>query len=184
MSLVYIFTGEGKGKTSAALGMVLRAVGADLKTAWVAWYKDPSWKVSEYRLQELLGVEPYIGGRGFYFADSTKLKPTKVGAVVDRASPADHKKAAKQTLLAAQELVRGQKYDLIVLDEVCQAVGEGLIQQSEILKLLEARGRTHLVLTGRHCPPELITAADTVTEMKNVKHAYDRGVAAIKGLDF
>ncbi len=184
MSLVYIFTGEGKGKTSAALGMVLRARCAGLKVAWVAWYKDPTWKVSEYQMKKLLGVEMYIGGKGFYFPDQTKMKKTKVGAVVDRVSQADHIRTAQETLAFAAKILQSQKYDLLVCDELCQAVSEGLVKKKAILALVSARGKTHLVLTGRDCSPELEAVADIVTEMKKVKHAYDQGLPAVKGLDF
>lgn len=184
MSQVYIFTGEGKGKTSAALGTVLRARAGGLKVAWVAWYKDQAWDVGDYHIKDLLGVELFIGGKGFYFSDRSKVKPTRVGAVVDKASEADHKQAAQTTLKTARELVQSQKYDLVILDEVCQAAAEHMIQTKDLVGLIEERGKTHLVLTGRHCPRELIGLADTVTEMKKIKHAYDKGMRAVKGLDF
>lgn len=184
MSLVYMFTGEGKGKTSAALGMALRAVCNDMRVAWVAWYKESSWQVSEYKMKELLGIDLYVGGKGFYFFDQSKVKATKVGVVVDKVSATAHQTAAQQTLAHAKTLLRTQQYDLLILDEVCQAVSEELVSQKAIVELIGMRGKTHLVLTGRHCPPKLITIADTVTEMKKVKHVYDQGVAAVKGLDF
>jgi cob(I)alamin adenosyltransferase len=182
--MVYIFTGEGKGKTSAALGMALRAVCGGMKVAWVAWYKDPSWNVSEYKMEALLGIDLYIGGKGFYFADATKIKPLKVGAAVDRVSAVDHKTAAHKTFLFAQKLIKTQNYDLVILDEVCQAVDERLIRERALEGLIKLRGKTHLVLTGRHCPSALVEIADTVSEIHKVKHAYDRGVMAVKGLDF
>lgn len=184
MSLVYVFTGEGKGKTSAALGMTLRARAAGLKVAWIAWYKDPSWNVSEYKMNELLGVDLFIGGKGFYFKDKSKIKATKVGAVVDKAEALEHESAAQISLNKLEALIDAGEHDLIVCDELCQAVGEGLVEKTQVEKLVAGRGKIHLVLTGRNCPDWLSEAADTVTNMTNIKHAYDRGIAAVKGLDF
>src|SRR5688572_18407536 len=127
MSRVYIFTGEGKGKTSAALGMTLRARCHGMSVAWVAWYKEASWDVSEYKMKELIGVDLFIEGKGFYFEDKSKVKKTKVGAVVDKATNTEHKNAAAQALDKALSLIESQKYDLIVLDEICQAAGDGLV---------------------------------------------------------
>lgn len=183
-SLIYIFTGEGKGKTSAALGMVLRARCAGLKVAWIAWYKEPSWDISEFKMRELLGVELFIGGKGFYFPDKSGVKKTRVGVVIDKTTKLEHQKSAEMTLKKVGELLESQSYDLIVLDEVCQAAGEKLIAPSVLEQLIASRGKTHLVLTGRNCPEQLISLADTVTEMKKIKHVYDQGIPALKGLDF
>lgn len=183
--LVYIFTGEGKGKTSAALGMTLRAVLADMKVAWIAWYKDPSWKVSEYEAPHLLGknLSMYIGGKGFDLSGQ-KTKPVNTGVVVDKSTPEGHKQAAAESLSLAQRILKAQKTDLIICDELAQAAGDGLVEVSDVVDLIKMRGKTHLVLTGRRCPEALINLADTVTEMKKLKHAYDQGIPAVKGLDF
>lgn len=183
--LVYIFTGEGKGKTSAALGMALRAVLAGLKVSWIAWYKDPSWRVSEYDAPKLLGKNftMYIGGKGFDLS-GPKMKRIKTGVVVDNSTPEGHKQAALGSLKLAKQILKEQKVDLLICDELCQAAGDRLIELKEVVELFKNRGKTHLVLTGRHCPQELIDLADTVTEMKKIKHAYDKGIAAVKGLDF
>lgn len=192
MSLVYIFTGTGKGKTSAALGMVLRARCADMKVAWLAWYKEASWDVSEYKMEKLLDVDLFIGGKGFYFKDkqttlktgNAHVKKTNVGAVADTTTEQTHKQAAQATLDKAMELVTSQTYDLIICDELCQAVAEDLVDIQEVLKLIGRRGETHVVLTGRFCPQALIDVAHTVSEIRPLKHAYDEGIPAMKGLDF
>lgn len=182
---IYIFTGEGKGKTSAALGMALRAVCNSMHVAWCAWYKDPAWGVSEYGAPQLLGknFRMYIGGRGFDLGGA-KIKKTKTGAVVDTAHREDHQKAARASLEKATAILAAQETDLLVCDELCQAAGDGLVEIKAVVDLLLQRGKTHVVLTGRHCPTELIDLADTATEMKKIKHAYDKGIAAVKGLDF
>lgn len=196
MSLVYVFTGEGKGKTSAALGMALRAVCDDKKVAWVAWYKEISWNVSEYKASTFLGKNfiMYIDGKGFYLGKATpsevfrigktKVARTKTGVVVDALNSRVHVQAASQALAHARVILDQQQHDLLICDELCQAIGEGLIDLNDALDLVKRRGKTHLVLTGRNCPQEIIEVADTATEMRKIKHVYDRGVAAVKGLDF
>jgi cob(I)alamin adenosyltransferase len=195
-SLVYVFTGEGKGKTSAALGMALRAVCDDKNVAWVAWYKEPDWKVSEYRAPEILGKNfiMYVDGKGFYLGKAlpsvitevgnVKVAKTKAGAVVDKVKERAHWQAAQQALAHARMVIDKQEHDLLICDELCQAAGEGLLNIEDVLALIKDRGKTHLVLTGRNCPSEIIEIADTVTEMKKIKHAYDKGIGAVKGLDF
>src|SRR5258706_935577 len=195
-SLVYIFTGEGKGKTSAALGMALRAVCDGKKVAWVAWYKEMNWDVSEYNASQFLGKNfiMYIDGKGFFLGKAqvseiqqvgkTKVIRTKAGVVTDKVSERVHIQAAAQALAHARALLDSQEHDVLICDEICQAAAEGLISVAEVLELLSLRGKTHVVLTGRNCPPEIIAAADTVTEMKKIKHVYDRGIGAVKGLDF
>lgn len=194
--LVYIFTGEGKGKTSAALGMALRAVCDGRTVVWIAWYKEASWDVSEYRAVEFLGdsFTMYIGGKGFYLEHAKPENVSKVGnvrtaktnkqVVVDKVSPEEHRKAAQGSLQKMAEIIEAQDVDVLICDELCQAVDEHLVDLSEVLQLIHNRRNVHLVLTGRHCPQELIGVADTVTEMKKIKHAYDQGTMALKGLDF
>ena len=184
-SLIFIFTGEGKGKTSAALGMTLRAVCDGKKVAWVAWYKTSSWGVSEFNAEKYLpNFQMHVFGKGFYFEDHSKIKRVKVGAVVDQASAEEHKEAAGLALTKVQEILTNQTCDLLVLDEVCQAAAQGLIDKKDLISLLEKRGKVHLILTGRDCPAEIIGLSDTATEMKKIKHAYDQGIMAVKGLDF
>ncbi|PWU24266.1 hypothetical protein C5B42_00220 [Candidatus Cerribacteria bacterium 'Amazon FNV 2010 28 9'] len=191
--LLYIFTGTGKGKTSAALGMLLRATCAGMKVAWIAWYKEASWDVSEYRVKELLPtVDMFIGGKGFYFNEKTNaqqigsvkvVKAQKI-VVVDKTSEAEHQKAAQQSLELLHQLLEQQSYDLIICDELVQAVSQQLVNKQQTLDILQKRGKTHLVLTGRDCPQSLIDLADTVSSVEKIKHAYDQGIMAVKGLDF
>lgn len=210
--LVYIFTGDGKGKTSAALGVAMRAVGQGKRVAMVQWYKEqrseirdqrskiPTWRIGEHKLPELLKkqlFEIYPMGQGFY-----KL-PT------DHATPDQHKQAAGEALQMARELLIGQQDNrltvqqvnrkrkpaslitcqsdnlfLLILDEALNAVSDKLIQLGQLVKLISARGPVHIILTGRNAPKELVALADLVTEMKNIKHPYDSGKKAVMGLDF
>jgi cob(I)alamin adenosyltransferase len=213
--LVYIFTGEGKGKTSAAIGTAVRAVGAGMKVGWVSWYKQESWKLSELKPLRKLGVEVWLMGEGFYIgkgdpsivvkhavsrrtqddsldllsisSESTKgdvkmAKAGRDGVVVDGASQGEHVKAAREAMKKARELVG--KVDMLVLDEVNNAAGDRLIKLIELTKLIEDRGKTHLILTGRGVAPEVVKLADLVTECKKVKHPYDKGKLAVRGVDF
>jgi cob(I)alamin adenosyltransferase len=191
--LVYIFTGTGKGKTSAALGMTVRAVCNGMKVAWVAWYKTASWGVSEFSIEEnLKNVQMYVFGKGFYFdkeegiekVGNVKVAKTKVGTVVDQANANEHREAAQKALQKAKEILAEGKVDLLICDEFCQAVAQKLVSMEEAISFIESRGAVHLVLTGRDCPQELIEKADTVSTINPTKHAYDQGKMAVKGLDF
>ena len=194
--LVYIFTGTGKGKTSAALGMALRAICDGQRVAWIAWYKDKNWDVSEYHAADILGknFSLYIEGKGFQLpiqdthivktVGKVKVARVKTGVVVDTASPAAHQEAAQNALHLAKRLLQEQNVNVLVCDELCQAAGDGLVSVADVLELLQLRGDTHIILTGRNCPSELEAVADTVSNITKIKHAYDRGVMAVKGLDF
>lgn len=164
--LVYVFTGEGKGKTSAALGVAVRAVCSGMKVGWVSWYKE---KVLPTRL-DLVGLEMYAIGKGFY-----KLPG-------DNASLPQHKSAAKKALEQAKKLMK--TVDVLILDEVNNAVHDKLINLNQLTNLINKRGKTHLILTGRGACPELVERADLVTEMKKIKHPFDKGIKAVKGLDY
>jgi len=167
--LVYVFTGDGKGKTSAALGVAVRAASNGMKVSWVSWYKEKKWPISEMNLK-LKNLKMYWLGEGFY-----KL-PT------DHATPTEHKHAAAAALKMAEKLLG--KVDVLVLDEVNNAVKDKLIDLNYLIKLIGKRGKTHLILTGRGARPELVERADLVTEMKKIKHPFDKGQKAVKGLDF
>lgn len=198
--LIYIFTGDGKGKTSAALGVAMRAAGQGKRAAMVQWYKEkskipaspagrknqkskiPTWQIGEHRLPELLKeslFEIYPMGQGFY-----KL-PT------DHATPDEHRLAARKALLLAKRLIAPQPSALgpwplflLVLDEALNAVADGLISQTGLIRLIRQRNATHIILTGRSAPKKLVDLADLVTEMKSIKHPYDRGEKAVPGLDY
>ena len=170
--LVLVATGDGKGKTTAALGTALRALGQGLRVAFLQFIKN----------QET--------GEGLFMAHHAARQPDKLfyrrlglGCLRGQPRPEDLAKAA-EALALARELA-GADYDLLVLDEICVAVALGLIEAAEVVRLIETRKPgLHLFLTGRGAPPEIIGLADTVTEMKLVKHAYEKGVPARRGLEF
>lgn len=172
--LVYLFTGDGKGKTSAALGVAVRAVCAGKKVGWVSFYKTDEYPVSEKKLPKVLKdskkLEMYFMGEGFY-----KLPG-------DKATPEKHQKAAKEALKKAEELM--SKVNVLVLDEAVKALDDRLLEPIEVIELLSKREETHVILTGRGGGGILMEQADLVTECKKIKHPFDRGVKAVKGLDF
>jgi cob(I)alamin adenosyltransferase len=169
--LVAVFTGEGKGKTSAALGIALRAAGHGLRVHIVFFMKGEF----PYGEQKSLADLPQITFDRFGF--KTFVDPAAV-------KPAEKEQAAK-ALEAARSAMLSQKYDVLVLDEVNVAVSWKLIPAADVLKLIKEKpAELDLILTGRYADPRIIQAADLVTEMLNIKHPYDKGLLARKGIDF
>jgi cob(I)alamin adenosyltransferase len=168
---VHIYTGNGKGKTTAALGQALRAAGSGLKTFIVMFMKDFSYGEirSLKHLDAWIRLEQY-GNDAFVFR---KQSPDN-----------EDKKAAQLALKRAREAMLSTKYDIVILDEVCVAIHFGLLKSNELISLLtEKPGPLELILTGRYCPTELIEKADLVTEMQEIKHYYQKGIAARKGIE-
>ena len=169
--LIYVFTGAGKGKTSAALGVAVRAALSGMKVAIVQWYKEKRWPIAEHQIGKYIkNIKIYPLGSGFY-----KL-PT------DHATPTEHKHAAVAALKMAEEVL--SKVDVLILDEVNNAVNDKLIDLNYLTELIKKRGKTHLILTGRGASGRVLEVADLVTEMKKIKHPFDKGQKAVKGLDF
>ena len=173
--MLYIFTGNGKGKTTAALGQAIRAVGEGKRVLMVQFIKGP-WKSGEDFLAK--GLEPRFTlvkmGKGF------------VGIMGDNLPREEHILAAHDALdFAANEAASG-KWDIIILDEVNNAIHLGLISKEDVMEFINiAQGHTeHLILTGRDAPPELIERADLVTEMRDIKHPYHAGKKGVRGLEY
>ena len=172
--LLIVYTGDGKGKTTAALGMTIRAVGYDWKVCVIQFIKG-SWKYGELDGIKKLApnVELNVRGEGF------------VGIVDDQKPIEDHRAAAKAALELSVEKIKSGKYNLVILDELNVAVSLGLVMPDEIEALLAAKPeKLHLVITGRGATKWLIDKADLVTEMKEIKHPYQKGILAQKGVDF
>ena len=172
--LVIVYTGDGKGKTSAALGALVRAVGYNWKVCMIQFIKG-SWHYGEMDGVKRLvpNVEFIQAGEGFY-----KIVDDKLPEVV-------HKQAAQEGLRLAREKILSNQYDLIILDEINNTVQTELLSVAEVMGLLDLRPKwLHLMLTGRGAPPALIERADLVTEMREIKHPYQKGLMAQKGIDF
>ncbi len=184
--LIYVFTGEGKGKTSAALGVATRALLIGQRVVWVAFYKQESWGLAESKLEDKFSnLDMQFVGKGFRIGKKTALVGNKGHVVVDTASEVEHKMAAERGLQLVREKLQGtEPCFLIVMDEILNAVSEGLLESKQVMEVLNKRGETHVVLTGRGASKEIIEVADLVTECRKIKHPYDTGKLAVQGLDF
>ncbi len=169
--LVEVFTGGGKGKTSAALGIVLRALGYNLRVH-IIYFMKSSYPYGE---REILSRFPNLSLSSFgqdCFCDPDNVKP-------------EDKEQAKMGLVKAREVTCNGKYDVVVLDEINVAIAWKLLEIDEVIELINNKPKNvELILTGRYADAKLINAADLVTEMVSVKHPYDKGVPAREGIDY
>lgn len=172
--LLIVYTGNGKGKTTAALGMGLRAIGRGWRVLMIQFGKG-SWHYAELdsvkRLAPDFEIVPM--GKGFY----------KI--LDDHHSEKEHRESAERALeFSRQQMVSGN-YDLLILDEISGAVASGLLPVESVVKLVEDRPKElTMVLTGRDAPPEIVERADLVTEMREIKHPFQLGLKAQKGIDY
>ncbi len=172
--LLLVYTGNGKGKTTAALGLCVRAVGYKWNICLVQFVKG-SWKYGELKgIKELEPwVESHVVGEGF------------VGIIDDTKDIKVHQQAAREGLALAVEKMRSGKFPLVILDELSVALSLNLVNREEVEALLEAKDEEqNLVITGRDAPDWLIERADLVTEMKEIKHPFQAGIEAQKGIDW
>ncbi|HEX2294928.1 MAG TPA: cob(I)yrinic acid a,c-diamide adenosyltransferase [Actinomycetota bacterium] len=168
-SLVIVNTGDGKGKSTAAFGTMLRAVARGWRVCVVQFLKSGQWRVGEEEVGRKLGVEWWTTGDGFTW-NSKDMDETEARA-----------RAAWE---AAAALVSSGEYHMVLLDEVTYPINYGWIDVDAVVATLRGRpAHVNVIVTGRDAPGELVELADTVTEMRKVKHAYDRGVGAKRGID-
>ncbi len=169
-SLVLVNTGDGKGKSTAAFGVMLRALARDWRVAVIQFIKSDKWKVGEEKVALRLGVDWLKGGDGFTW-ESQDLDQSAGRAV-----------AAWR--LAAATIAAGE-HKLVVLDEITYAINYGWIDIEDVVAVIRERpAHVSIVATGRRAPQGLIDVADTVTEMVKVRHAYDHGIRARRGIDY
>ena len=174
MGLLIVYTGQGKGKTTAALGLVFRALGRGKKVAIVQFIKG-KWETGERlfaeRLSGSLAQLPFhVMGLGFTW-ESDDLSRDK--------------QAAREAWEKAKSCIEEGQYDIVVLDELTYVIHYNFVTLEEILLVLKNRpANVHVVVTGRKASPELISEADLVTEMNSIKHPYEKGIPAVKGIDF
>ena len=169
--LTQVYTGDGKGKTSAALGLALRAVGRGLKVYVIQFIKGGF----DYGELHIVGDLPRI-----------ELVAYGTGKFIDKGSPDDEDIVqARKALEHAREILYGGEHDVVILDEVNVAITFGLVQAEDVLTLIKEKpGNVELVLTGRGAPDKIIEAADLVTEMREIKHPFNAGVKARKGIEY
>lgn len=179
-SVAIVYTGNGKGKTSASIGLMCRALGRGWRVTYVQFIKD--WEVGEHTfIKNVLPVYKeeltfYKGGKGFFNAGDISAK---------NVSEAEHKAAAKATYDFALEKVKSGEYDLVICDEINNAVNDGLLSKEDMKTLLTERSeKTSICFTGRNFPKELYQYVDIATEMKKIKHHYDEKFLANEGIDY
>lgn len=181
-SVVLVYTGEGKGKTSASVGLMARALGRGWRVAYVQFVK--TWETGESmfisRLLESKVYEDKLvyfrGGKGFYNAGDLSAKDV---------SENEHKKAAQDTYAYALECVKSGKFDLVICDEINNSVHDGLLPVKDLEKLIKARSpKTSLCVTGRNFPEKLVSLTDIATDMTKIKHHFDDKFLANKGIDY
>lgn len=172
--LILVHTGDGKGKTTAGLGLALRAWGSGLRVLILQFIKG-GWKYGELEAIERLGQ---LDGR-------IEIRPLGLGLMRSDEDREKHIRAAAKALQESERMMVSGQYDLIIFDEINYAVKFGLISLDDVLTLLDKKPENlHVLLTGRDARPELIERADLVTEMKLVKHPYQQGIKAQQGIEF
>lgn len=179
-AVTVIYTGEGKGKTSASIGLMARALGRGWSVAYIQFIKH--WKVGEHdfihMIQPVFGKKLlfYKGGKGFFNAGEISAK---------NVSAAEHMKAAHATYDKALRAASSGKFNLVICDEINNAVHDGLLTKTAMKKLIKQKHKsTSLCLTGRNFPEELVPLVDIATNMTKIKHHFDDKFLANKGIDY
>ena len=171
--LVLVHTGDGKGKTTAAMGMAFRGVGHGLKTLMVQFIKG-TWKYGE--LDAVTRLEPFF-----------EIKPMGKGykKLTEQPPSPEDVQAAEEAWTYVKNQIFSEKYHMVILDEINVAIYYHLISVEDVLKVLKSKPESvNLVLTGRNAHPDIIETADLVTEMREIKHPYNKGIKAQKGIEF
>jgi cob(I)alamin adenosyltransferase len=171
--LIIVHTGPGKGKTTAAMGTALRAVGNGLKVLMLQFLKG-SWHYGELDAVKAFGDNFVMKqmGRGFVKVGGAETDPEDV-------------KLVAAAWAEAEAAIRSGQWDLVILDEINYAIGYGMLDPAKVVAALKEKPElVHVILTGRNAHPTIIEVADTVTEMKQVKHAYEKGVMAQRGIEY
>ncbi|HLZ14908.1 MAG TPA: cob(I)yrinic acid a,c-diamide adenosyltransferase [Candidatus Saccharimonadales bacterium] len=179
-SVVVVYTGDSKGKTSASLGLMVRALGNRWNVAFIQFIK--YWGVGEHVfIRDILPLFKdqlhfYKGGKGFYNAGEMSA---------EFVTPAQHKAAARETYAEALRCASSGTYDLVICDEINNAVHDGLLTKAQLKKLITGRApNTSLCFTGRNFPADLLPLVDIATDMHKIKHHFDDKFLANKGIDF
>jgi len=179
-AVTVVYTGDSKGKTSAGLGLMVRGLGNDWKVAFIQFIK--LWDVSEHQfIRSIMPIyedklDFYKGGLGFYEAGEMSA---------DSTTAEEHKAQARSTYDFALEAAKSGKYQLVICDEINNAVADGLLEVADLERLITSRHKnTNLCLTGRNFPSKLLEKVDIATEMVKLRHHFDEKFIANKGIDY
>ncbi|MEW6619417.1 MAG: cob(I)yrinic acid a,c-diamide adenosyltransferase [bacterium] len=171
--LIQIYTGEGKGKTTAAVGLAVRAKGHNFKVGYVYFHKAPArWKSGEHQILEKIGVDIFGVAKKHphFFKDVTYN---------------EMREECQKGLKFIKNLYQENRYDMLILDEILISLRDGFLKEEEIIELMESKPPgMELVLTGRGATQKIIEKADLVSEIKKIKHPYDSGIQRRKGIEF
>lgn len=169
-SLVIVNTGNGKGKSSSAFGVMVRGVARGWRVAVVQFIKSSDWRVGEEKVGRDLGVDWHALGGGFTW---------------DSSDPAHDIELARAAWRTAADIIAAGQHELVILDELTYLCSWGWLPTDDVVRAVTSRPRhVNVVITGRDAPPEFIEMADTVTEMREVKHAFQQGINAKRGIDY
>jgi len=171
--LIIVNTGPGKGKTTAAMGTALRAVGNGMKVLMLQFLKG-SWHYGELDAVKAFGDKFIMKqmGRGFVKVGGPETDPEDIRLV-------------EEAWQEAQQAINSGQWDLVILDEINYAISYGMLDPAKVVEALKRKPELmHVILTGRNAHPTIVELADTVTEMKQVKHAYEKGVMAQRGIEY
>ncbi|TYR80919.1 cob(I)yrinic acid a,c-diamide adenosyltransferase [Priestia megaterium] len=173
--LTLVYTGDGKGKTTAALGLAIRAMGRGKRVLMIQFIKSPQRTYGEKLMFDKIGIEMHQMGIGFTWTKT----------------PEEHREALKKAWAFTKEKIASNRYDVVILDELNNALAidkfpiDDVLPLDEVIHLIKNRQEhLHLIITGRSAKQEIVDIADLVTEMKPVKHYYDEGIPAVKGIEF
>ena len=171
--LLMVHTGNGKGKTTAALGLLMRAAGRGMKCCMIQFMKSRNDRYGEHAAAEKLGIEVHTMGDGFTW---------------DTKNPEQDRQTARATWQLCVEKLRSGDYDLLVFDELVYVLSYNMLPVEEVVsefqEVRESQPALHIVVTGRDAPEQLIEAADLVTEMREIKHPFAAGIKAQQGIEF
>ncbi|NWF76991.1 MAG: cob(I)yrinic acid a,c-diamide adenosyltransferase [Chloroflexi bacterium] len=171
--LIQVYTGTGKGKSTAAIGQAVRAAGHGFKVGFVSFFKDPeAFEYGEYKSLEKLGIKTFLFAKKHPHFDK-------------KLNPADVRQECSRELEFVKQLFQDPSWDMLVLDEINIAVRDGFLKEEEVLSLLETKPeKLELVLTGRGATEKIMEKADLVSEVKEVKHPYTKGIKSRKGIEY
>jgi len=170
--LIEVYTGDGKGKTTAVIGLACRAIGHNLKVCYIYFHKNPErWSYGEFKILEKIGIDVF----GF----------AKEHPYFDKVEKEKLREECLKGIKFIKKIYKEKKYDVIICDEILISLRDGFLKEEEIIKIMEKKPENvELVLTGRIATEKIIEKADLVSEIKKIKHPYDKGIKSREGIEY